>query len=83
MILDFFKKKEQVDNKPQEGKSETYEKAAKEFAKGMIDIQDILAPGAIENDFTYVKIDDWYYRTIFVSGYPRFVGVNWLAPVIN
>lgn len=83
MILDIFKKKENTDKKSQGSQSETYEKAAKEFAKGMLDIQDILAPGAIENDFTYVKVDDWYYRTIFVSGYPRFVGVNWLAPVIN
>jgi hypothetical protein len=24
-----------------------------------------------------------YYRTIFISGYPRFVGANWLSPVIN
>jgi len=81
MAFNFFKKKEET--KEKDLKTESYEKAAKEFAKGMVDIQDILAPGAIENDFTYVKIDDWYYRTIFVSGYPRFVGVNWLSPVIN
>ncbi len=80
-VLNIFNKNKPTENK--DSKSEQYESAAKEFAKGLVDIQDILAPGAIENDFTYVKIDDWYYRTIFVSGYPRFVGVNWLAPVIN
>jgi len=82
MILDFLKKKNEA-KENRDAKVEEYEAAAKEFAKGMVDIQDILAPGAIENDFTYVKVDDWYYRTIFVSGYPRFVGVNWLSPVIN
>jgi len=86
MILDFLKKKEQV--KPQDTSStqsdkSKYETAAKEFAKGMINIQDILAPGAVRSDFTYVEIDGWYYRTLFVSGYPRFVGVNWLSPLIN
>ncbi len=83
MILDIFKKNNDKQETTKSNKTEQYESAAKEFAKGMIDIQDILAPGAVENDFTYVKIDDWYYRTIFISGYPRFVGVNWLSPIIN
>lgn len=82
MILDFLNKNK-AEKEIKSEKADQYEKAAKEFAKGMMDIQDILAPGAIENDFTFLKIDDWYYRTIFVSGYPRFVGVNWLSPVIN
>jgi hypothetical protein len=26
---------------------------------------------------------DYYFKTFFVSGYPRFVGPNWLSPIIN
>lgn len=82
-LLDLLNRNKNTKDENKDSKTEAYESAAKEFAKGMVDIQDILAPGAIENDFTYIKIDDWYYRTIFVSGYPRFVGVNWLSPIIN
>lgn len=46
-------------------------------------IQDIIAPIDIEVDFNFVQVGDTYYRTLFVSGYPRFVGPNWLSPIIN
>jgi conjugal transfer ATP-binding protein TraC len=53
------------------------------LAKGMLNVRDIIAPPAIEVDFNTLRIGNTYYRTIFVSGYPRFVGANWLSPVIN
>ncbi len=53
------------------------------LAKGLTDIKDIIAPAAIEVDFNHIKIGNHYFRTLFVSGYPRFVGANWLAPLIN
>ena len=46
-------------------------------------ILDIVAPEKIEIDFDYIKIDDVYFRTLFVAGYPRFVSPGWLEPVIN
>ena len=46
-------------------------------------IQDILAPSAIEIDFSHIKIDDNYVRTLFVTGYPRYVSANWLSPLVN
>jgi type IV secretory pathway VirB4 component len=46
-------------------------------------VQDILAPSAIEVDFSHIKIDDNYVRTIFVTGYPRYVSANWLSPLVN
>lgn len=69
--------------KSQEKTLSQSEQAALELAKGMIDIQDAIAPGAVEIDFNYVLIDGWYYRTIFISGYPRFVGANWLSSIVN
>src|SRR3989338_5664421 len=53
------------------------------LAQGMVNVKDIIAPSAIEVDFNNIKIGNTYYRTLFVSGYPRFVGANWLSPVIN
>lgn len=56
---------------------------AEKIARGMVSLRDILAPGAMEMDFTYLRIGDTYYRTLFVAGYPRQVGANWLSPLIN
>jgi len=57
--------------------------AGEVLGRGMVDIKDIIAPSAIEVDFNHVKVGNIYYRTLFVSGYPRFVGANWLSPIIN
>ncbi len=50
---------------------------------GMVSVQDIIAPAAIEVDFSYLRIGNSYFRTLFVAGYPRYVAANWLAPLIN
>lgn len=44
---------------------------------------DVIAPQAMEVDFDYVKIDNVYFRTIFIAGYPRFVAPGWLEPIVN
>ena len=53
------------------------------FSRGLVTIQDIIAPEAIEVDFTYQKINSTYTRTLFVVGYPASVPANWLSPLIN
>ncbi len=82
-----FKKKhkEQPDTQAQAQVTEpaNQKKPAEVLAEGMINVKDIIAPPAIEVDFNFLRIGNTYYRTLFVSGYPRFVGANWLSPVIN
>ncbi len=51
--------------------------------QGMVSVQDIIAPPAIEVDFDYLKIGNKFLRTLFIAGYPRFVTANWLSPLIN
>ena len=46
-------------------------------------VQDTIAPPAIEIDFSDIKIGDTYLRTLYVVGYPRYVSANWLSPLIN
>ncbi|MBU1104849.1 MAG: ATP-binding protein [Patescibacteria group bacterium] len=53
------------------------------ISEGSLEVRDIIAPSAIEVDFDHIKIANKFYRTLFVSGYPRFVGANWLEPIIN
>ncbi len=44
---------------------------------------DVISPQSVEVDFDYIKVNDVYFRTIFVGGYPRFVTPGWLEPVVN
>ncbi len=55
----------------------------KPLAEGTVQVKDLIAPEAIEVDFSDLKINNTYFRTLFVAGYPRFVSANWLAPLIN
>lgn len=55
----------------------------KTFSMGLVSVQDIIAPEAIEVDFTYQKINSTFTRTLFIAGYPRMVPANWLSPLIN
>ena len=48
-----------------------------------ITIKDIIAPSYLEVDFNHVQVGSKFYRTLFVSKYPRVVQINWLEPIIN
>ncbi|MBI2641510.1 ATP-binding protein [Candidatus Roizmanbacteria bacterium] len=59
------------------------EKVADFLAKGSVSVKDIIAPSYVEVDFNHIKIDDKYYRTLYVVGYPRYISVNWLYSLIT
>lgn len=46
-------------------------------------LEDVLAPTELEVDFNYLKVDGRFFRTYFVSNYPRYVDPNWLEPLIS
>jgi len=77
----FFKKGKKPVEKP--AISTEAKPPAKVLAEGMTSVKDIIAPPAIEVDFNHLKIGNYYFRTLFVAGYPRFVSANWLSPLIN
>ena len=54
-----------------------------EESKPQLTLEDILAPAEIEVDFNSLRIDNRFFRTYFVSAYPRFVEPNWLEPLIS
>lgn len=84
MRFNFFNKRTQTENKnPSLSKKDFTEKTIEQFTSGLVSIQDVIAPPAIEVDFDYLKIGNKYFRTLFVAGYPRFVSANWLSPLIN
>ncbi len=46
-------------------------------------LQDVLSPEQVEVDFTHIKVNDRFFTSYFVSGYPRYVEPNWLEPLIS
>ncbi len=59
------------------------EEAVERFAGGLVDIKDVIAPPAIEVDFNHILIGIKFFRVLFATGYPKFVGANWLSSLIN
>ncbi|MDA1337910.1 MAG: ATP-binding protein [bacterium] len=88
--MNFFKKKKDSDIAPdavqieqEDANNIITEDTQDMLAKGMLESIDIIAPSAIQVEFDYLQIGGRYTRTLFVSGYPRFVSANWLGPLIN
>jgi len=50
---------------------------------GDLGLHDTIAPNEVEIDFDHIKVNNVYYRTLFVAGYPRFVAPGWLEPIVN
>ena len=70
-------------NQPQPAKKPLETETTLPSDQGSASVLDLVSPAAIEVDFDYLKINNRFYRTLFVVGYPRYVSANWLAPLIN
>jgi type IV secretory pathway VirB4 component len=53
------------------------------LARGSVSLKDLIAPSYIEVDFNYLKIDQKFYQTLYIVGYPRYVSPNWLYSLIT
>ena len=51
--------------------------------QGGFGIKDLIAPSYAEIDFNHIKIDNKFYRTLYVAGYPRYVSPNWLHSLVS
>lgn len=58
-------------------------KEVKPVQNNQLTLEDIIAPSEIEIDFTHLKINNSFFRTYYVTNYPRFVEPNWIEPVIS
>lgn len=74
----FNSKKREISQKPDQKNS-----SLPVLEKGMVSLVDILAPSSVEVDFKFLRVGERFYKTFFITGYPRFVSPNWLAPIID
>ncbi|PJE59809.1 MAG: conjugal transfer protein TraC [Candidatus Portnoybacteria bacterium CG10_big_fil_rev_8_21_14_0_10_44_7] len=45
-------------------------------------VKDLIAPAALRVNPNSLQLGERLVRTLFVSSFPRYLGVNWLSPVI-
>ncbi len=48
-----------------------------------LSISDVLAPAETEVNFNEFRVGGRFFRTFFVSAYPRFIQPNWLEPLVS
>lgn len=53
------------------------------YESGVLRLQDIIAPSAMEVASNHIKIGEKVARVMFVMSYPRFLAANWFSPIIN
>lgn len=53
------------------------------YQSAKLQLQDILAPAALEIKPKSIKIAGKTSRTFFVMSYPRYLSDGWLAPIVN
>ena len=53
------------------------------YRKGTVSVRDLISPSSFEVTSSFLRLGDMFVRTLFVTTYPRYVGIGWGAPVIN
>lgn len=57
--------------------------AEKIYQEGMASVKDLISPASLDIQRDKLILDGLYARSFYVFSYPRYLDVNWLAPVIN
>lgn len=53
------------------------------YEAGILELQDIIAPSALQVNPSFVRLGEKVARTLFVFSYPRYLAMSWFAPIIN
>jgi conjugal transfer ATP-binding protein TraC len=53
------------------------------YKAATLELQDIIAPSALQITPKNINLGDKIARTFFVISYPRFLSDNWFSPIIN
>jgi conjugal transfer ATP-binding protein TraC len=84
-ISGLFKKnkKKAKENKKKNKSNANYALIEKEYKEGLVLLQDILAPSSTKTEYRKFSYSGVFSKTLFVYAYPRFLNVNWMAPLVN
>ncbi|MBI96803.1 conjugal transfer protein TraC [bacterium] len=76
-------KKKANESKKKNKANANYALIEKEYKEGLVLLQDILAPSSTKTDYRKFNYSGVFSKTLFVYAYPRFLNVNWMAPLVN
>lgn len=76
-------KKQKTERQKHQEEAVRLAEAKRVYEEGISTIKDLIAPAAMEITFNYIRVEDYFVRTLFVFTYPRYINTNWLSPVIN
>ena len=74
-----FNKKEQLP--PPEEKAVL--EAEMVYRQGVMSVRDLIAPGSLKVESTFIKLNEKFLTTLFVVNYPRYISVGWFSAIIN
>ncbi len=66
-----------------EEEKKKYIEAEKIYQEGLASIKDLIAPASMDVQYDKIRMDGVYAQTFYVFSYPRYLNVNWLAPLVN
>ena len=66
-----------------EEEKKKYIEAEKIYQEGLASIKDLIAPASMEIEYDKIRMDGVFVQSFYVFSYPRYLDVNWLAPLIN
>ena len=66
-----------------EEEKKKYIEAEKIYQEGLASIKDLIAPASMDIQYDKIRMDGLYAQSFYVFSYPRYLNVNWLAPLIN
>ncbi len=58
-------------------------KKEREYKSGLNTLRDLIAPSAFRVNQNSVEVSGRLARSFFIMSYPRFISVDWLAPIIS
>jgi len=47
------------------------------------DLPNVIAPSGLEVSANYIKLGDYFVKTLFIYTYPRYISSGWFSPIIN
>lgn len=53
------------------------------YQAAALELQDVIAPSAVEIGTNTMKLGDKIAKTYFAMSYPKFLTAGWLAPIVN
>lgn len=57
--------------------------AEKQYLRGLRQLRDLIAPADMSISPDFLRVGDWFARSLFVTNFPRYINVGWFEPVID